>query len=179
MLSRREFLHTSAMAFAGFQVAVTNAASSTDLVVSTPIGRIRGTAVNNAAIFRGVPFAQPPIGALRFRPPVPVKPWPGVRNATEFTPAAIQPTPTSFAQNEDCLYLNIWAPQGRGPFPVFVWIHGGGFTGGRASDPVFDGTVFTDHWIVCITVPYRLGVLGFLDMEPAPTLGRLTTACAI
>jgi para-nitrobenzyl esterase len=118
-------------------------------------------------VFRGVPFAQPPVGNLRFRPPVPVKSWPGVRSATKFSPAAIQASETSFAQSEDCLYLNIWAPHGRGPFPVFVWIHGGGFTGGRASDPLFDGTVFTDQGIVCITVPYRLGVLGFLDMEPA------------
>jgi para-nitrobenzyl esterase len=105
MLSRREFLHNSTMAFASLHVAGTTA-SSTDLMVSTPAGRIRGVAANNAALFRGVPFAQPPVGQLRFRPPVPAKPWPGVRNATEFAPAAIQLAETSFAQSEDCLYLN-------------------------------------------------------------------------
>jgi serine protein kinase len=93
------------MAFASLHVAGTTA-SSTDLMVSTPAGRIRGVAANNAALFRTVPFAQPPVGQLRFRPPVPAKPWPGVRNATEFAPAAIQLAETSFAQSEDCLYLN-------------------------------------------------------------------------
>ena len=68
--------------------------------------------------------------------------------------------------SEDCLYLNVWAPEGKGPFPVFVWIHGGGFTDGHAFEPIYDGTQFAREGIVCITVGYRLGVFGFLDFEP-------------
>jgi para-nitrobenzyl esterase len=68
--------------------------------------------------------------------------------------------------SEDCLYLNLWAPESKGPHPVFVWIHGGGFTGGHAFEPTYDGTAFAREGIVCITVGYRLGVFGFLDLEP-------------
>jgi para-nitrobenzyl esterase len=67
---------------------------------------------------------------------------------------------------EDCLYLNLWAPDEKGPHPVFVWIHGGGFTGGHAFEPMYDGTALAREGIVCITVGYRLGVFGFLDVEP-------------
>jgi len=114
-------------------------------------------------VFRGIPFAEAPVGALRFRPPVAVKGWTGERDATKFAAAAMQPDRGTFPQSEDCLYLNVWAPQGKGPFPVFVWVHGGGFTGGRSFDPVQDGTKFAEAGIVCVTVAYRLGVFGFLD----------------
>jgi para-nitrobenzyl esterase len=113
-----------------------------------------------------VPFAEAPVGALRFRPPVAAKAWTGERDATKFAAAAMQPGAAGVPQSEDCLYLNVWAPSGKGPFPVFVWVHGGGFTGGRSFDPVQDGEKFADAGIVCVTVAYRLGVFGFLDVEP-------------
>lgn len=135
-------------------------------IVSTPHGRLRGEVANSIRIFRGIPFAQPPIGPLRFRPPAPPQRWHGVRDATRFAPAAMQPRDPGVQHSEDCLYLNLWAPSGPGPFPVFVWIHGGGYTGGRSSAPIFDGTVFARQDMVVVTVAYRLGVFGFLDLEP-------------
>ena len=123
-------------------------------------------------IFRGVPFAEPPVGPLRFRPPVASKPWSGERDATKFSASAMQwRESTSFGEqpfvhSEDCLYLNIWAPEGKGPFPVFVWIHGGGYISGHAFGPIHDGSEFARQGIISVTLPYRLGVLGFLDVSP-------------
>ncbi len=135
-------------------------------VVQTPLGQLRGTLQDGIKIFRGIPFAQPPVGPLRFRAPQPALPWKGLRDATHFAAAAMQPEEKEVPQSEDCLYLNVWAPAQPGPHPVFVWIHGGGFTGGRSFDPLFDGARFAQQGIVCITVAYRLGVFGFLDLGP-------------
>jgi para-nitrobenzyl esterase len=147
-----------------------NVLTSTDTlssaVVRTPSGILRGDTAPGVRIFRGVPFAQPPIGALRFRPPVPIDPWTGERDATHFAPAAMQAGRLPVPQSEDCLYLNLWAPEGPGPFPVHVWIHGGGFVGGYPFEPTYDGAALAREGIVCITVAYRLGVFGFLDLEP-------------
>jgi para-nitrobenzyl esterase len=117
-------------------------------------------------VFRGVPFAQPPVGELRFRAPRKVAAWSGVKDATRFGASAMQSGEPGVEHSEDCLYLNVWAPESGGPYPVFVWIHGGGFTGGHAFEPVYDGSEFARQGIVCVTVAYRLGVLGFLDVEP-------------
>jgi para-nitrobenzyl esterase len=122
-------------------------------------------------VFRGVPFAEPPVGPLRFRSPVKGKRWTGERDATRFAAAPMQPvstqaTASGVEHSEDCLYLNLWAPEGKGPFPVYVWIHGGGFISGHAFEPMYDGTALAQAGVVCVTVAYRLGVFGFLDMEP-------------
>ncbi len=136
-------------------------------LVSTPSGKLRGELSDGVRIFRGVPFAQPPTGPLRFRPTVSVTPWQGTRDATVFAPAALQPLTGEIRRtSEDCLYLNIWAPSAKGPHPVFVWIHGGGFTGGSPSASLFDGSQFAREGILCVTVAYRLGVFGFMDLEP-------------
>lgn len=134
-------------------------------MVDTPAGKLRGESQAGVRVFRGVPFAQPPIGPGRFLPPAPVQPWTGVREARQFAAAAVQPH-TSYKQSEDCLYLNVWAPESGGPYPVLFYIHGGGFTGGRSSEPIFEGAQFAREGIVCITVAYRLGALGFLDVGP-------------
>lgn len=127
---------------------------------------------DDARVFRGVPFAAPPVGALRWRPPQAVSPWSGVRPATTFAPCCTQAPrlrgsisdfgvePTS----EDCLYLNIWtaarAPDERRP--VMVWIHGGGFSYGSGSLPQFDGAALARRGVVLVTINYRLGPLGYL-----------------
>jgi para-nitrobenzyl esterase len=95
-----------------------------------------------------------------------MKSWSDTRDATQFGAAAMQSGEAGIQQSEDCLYLNIWAPQGRGPYPVYVWIHGGGFTGGYSFAPIFDGTELAQAGIVLVTVAYRLGVFGFLNVEP-------------
>ena len=95
-----------------------------------------------------------------------MKPWAGERDATHFAASAMQPGEPGIEHSEDCLYLNIWAPAGKGRFPVYVWIHGGGFTGGHAFEPMYDGTGLAQEGIICVTVAYRLGVFGFLDVGP-------------
>jgi para-nitrobenzyl esterase len=131
--------------------------------VKTKLGTLEGEEINGIRRFLGIPFAQPPIGSLRFRATQPAQPWSGVRNATKFAASAMQPSHPN--QSEDCLYLNIYTPAKiTGPLPVYVWIHGGGFTGGSPVD--VDGTVFARDGIIMVTVPYRLGVFGFLDWSP-------------
>jgi len=143
------------------------AASSDHAVVDAPCGTLRGEIVDGNRVFRGVPFAHPPVGSLRFRPPVKLKAWTGLREAAKFAPSAMQP---GDGHSEDCLYLNIIAPSGKGPYPVYVWIHGGGFTGGSPSDSIYEHSTLPQEGIISITVAYRLGVFGFLDV--APLLGK-------
>ena len=167
-LSRRRFLAGAGLAALGLQNRglVAQMASLAPITVRTAAGLLRGEQSQGVNVFRGIPFAEPPVGPLRFRPPVPARAWTGERDATRFGAAPVQPGPPTVPHSEDCLTLNLWAPQGKGPFPVYVWIHGGGFTGGRATDPMFDGTALAQEGIVCITAAYRLGVFGFLDVEP-------------
>ena len=166
-LSRRQFLSASAVSACGLWLAPRQIlAASTSITIKTPSGPLIGEQAGAVKVFRGVPFAEPPVGPLRFRPAMPVKPWRAPREALRFAAAAMQPGEGKWEQSEDCLYLNIWAPAGKGPFPVYVWIHGGGFTGGASFEPLYDGTGLAEQGIVCVTVAYRLGAFGFLDMEP-------------
>ena len=135
-------------------------------VVQAPCGKLLGEQGEGARIFRGIPLARAPIHELRFQPPVRLEPWSGTRDAAQFAAEAMQPGKGGPAGSEDCLYLNVWAPTGTGPYPVLVWVHGGGFTGGRSFSPDQDGARFARDGVICVTVAYRLGVFGFLDMEP-------------
>ena len=181
-LSRRRFLvnaSLAALAFRGggaFALAGQAAPVSSGPLVRTASGKLRGESAAGIRIFRGVPFAEPPVGDLRFRPTVKVKPWTDERDATVFSASPMQFGETRLTHSEDCLYLNIWAPEGKGPFPVYVWIHGGGFVGGHAFSPIYDGSEFAREGIVCITVAYRLGVFGFLDFGPLLGGGYAGTA---
>ena len=123
-------------------------------------------------VYKGVPYAAPPVGKLRFRPPTAAQSWSGSRAATMFAPASMQPPPPAKIPyrtylgadiSEDCLYLNIWQPEVRGPHPVLVWIHGGGNIAGAASQGA-DGSAFARSGIVCVSIGYRLGVFGFLEL---------------
>ena len=166
-LSRRKFIANGSLAALALRCGpLYSLADSSPATIRTPSGTLRGEQSGGVLQFRGVPFAEPPVGSLRFRAPVPVKPWAGERDATRFAAAAMQAGEPGIEHSEDCLYLNIWAPAGKGPFPVYVWIHGGGFTGGYAFEPMYDGMEVTKEGIVCISVAYRLGVFGFLDLEP-------------
>jgi para-nitrobenzyl esterase len=137
-------------------------------IVTIDGGRVRGMTVPGAYVFRGLPYADPPTGRLRWRAPQPAAEWHGVRDATTFAASCPQ-APGSFTlgpQDEDCLYLNVVTPRLNDrrharDLPVFVWIHGGGFTSGAGRD--YDPLKLAAEGIVVVTVNYRLGALGFLS----------------
>ena len=156
---------------------------ATEVEVGIRSGVLRGTSAAGVRVFRGVPFAAAPVGALRFAAPAPVEPWADVRDATRPAPACPQPVTAEgepgaeFAQmfgtgglpmDEDCLYLNVFAPAsatGAAPRPVMVFIHGGAFRIGTGSLPVYDGSLLARRGdVVVVTINYRLGVLGFLNL---------------
>jgi para-nitrobenzyl esterase len=141
--------------------------------LSTPAGRFRGSICADGKVsrFLGIPYAQPPVGELRWRAPQKLAPGSGVRDATRFGNASLQrPRPANSIMffgdepsSEDCLYLNVWAPvQAQRPLPVLVWIHGGGFYYGSGSLSKYDGQALTSRGAVVVTINYRLGPLGFL-----------------
>lgn len=139
--------------------------------VRTEYGAISGVRENGMRVYKGVPFAAPPTGNLRWRAPAPVASWPGVRKADAFAPACMQtgvsmPGETPPAVSEDCLYLNIWTPakQAREHLPVIVWIYGGGYINGSASMPLYWGDRLARKGIVFVSIAYRLGPLGFLAL---------------
>jgi para-nitrobenzyl esterase len=133
--------------------------------IATRLGSVAGTVENGVRVFRGVPFAAPPIGTLRFRPPEPAPAWPGIRLAQAFAPAAIQPRgPVQADTSEDCLYLNIWAPAEGEGHPVLVWLHGGANVTGATRLPLFDGTALARDGVVFVSLAYRLGAFGFLEL---------------
>jgi para-nitrobenzyl esterase len=140
-------------------------------------GELRGRRDGTVQTFLGVPFAAPPVGPLRFRPPGRPVPWTGTRDATRHGPSATQ-VPTilestrgfSDVCSEDCLYLNVWTPDpGRRHFPslpVLVWIHGGSFVTGSGSISWYDGTRLASRGdVVVVTINYRLGPFGYLDLS--------------
>ncbi len=132
-------------------------------------GILEGTSNTGIRVFKGIPFAAPPVGDLRWRPPQPPGNWSGVRKADKFGPRAMQ-RPIfgdmnfrSDGMSEDCLYLNVWTPatSGREKLPVLVYFYGGGFVAGDGSEPRYDGESMARKGIVAVTVNYRLGVFGF------------------
>jgi para-nitrobenzyl esterase len=147
-----------------------------DPEVRTTAGRVRGRMENGVAVFRGIPFAAPPVGALRFAAPEPAQPWDGVRDAVAFGPAAPQatfpgspPAPPEHANSSEWLTLNVWTPDpGAKKLPVMVWIHGGAYLFGSSADPGTDGGKFAAAGVVLVSCNYRLGVEGFAQIAGAP-----------
>ncbi|HEY3753804.1 MAG TPA: carboxylesterase family protein [Pseudonocardiaceae bacterium] len=139
-------------------------------VVSTSGGAIKGVATATTDKFLGVPYAAPPVGALRWQPPQPAARWHGVRDATQFAPHCAQPAGPfgKGSTSEDCLYLNVFTPakQSGRPLPVMVWIHGGALVTGESDD--YDPTNLVGDGAIVVTINYRLGALGFLA-HPALT----------
>jgi para-nitrobenzyl esterase len=135
-------------------------------VVATKYGPVEGLIVNGTCIFKGIPYAAPPTGALRWKPPQPRKTWSETLSCFvngNVCPQDTRRFPVFGHMDEDCLNLNIWASEKpAGPCPVMVWFHGGGFGTGAGSLPPYDGSYFASLGIVVVTLNYRLGVLGFL-----------------
>ena len=128
-------------------------------------GPISGKVENGVRIFLGIPYAAPPVGELRWKPPQEIASWAQERNSTDFSPSCPQPKQQDTGKfSEDCLYLNVWTtakkPDER--LPVMVWIHGGAFNFGSASQPEYNGKNLAKKGVVVVTINYRLGPLGFL-----------------
>ncbi|CAB4923675.1 unannotated protein [freshwater metagenome] len=156
-------------------------------VVTTGAGALRGVAADGVAAFKGVPYAAPPVGALRFAEPAPVAPWDGVRDATHYGPTPAKPAyqppfdtllSDPIIPGDDVLNLNVWTPADRvggdradpeaSGLPVLLWIHGGAFRGGTGAVGTYDGSAFARDGVVCVTINYRLGMDGFGLLPDAP-----------
>ena len=135
--------------------------------VNTGYGLVKGTDSRDESVevFKGIPYAAPPIGDLRWRPPQAPSKWTDVRICDQFSAKALQrKNRNKDQQNEDCLYLNVWTPRDRDgeKYPVMVWVHGGGFTQGSGHQPGYNGTQLAKKGVVLVTINYRLGALGFM-----------------
>ncbi|MBN1381914.1 MAG: carboxylesterase family protein [Deltaproteobacteria bacterium] len=157
-------------------IAVLNTVGAEPLKITEPVllesGRITGVHAGtdpDVLIFKGIPYAAPPVGELRWRSPQPVPSWSGIRNCSEFGAVCPQPKASFFMRmnyenmSEDCLHLNVWTPAKRSKelLPVMVWIHGGGNITGAASSPYYDGRSLALKGVVLVSMNYRLGPLGF------------------
>ena len=163
------------IALAVFQVFVLTTCTLAQEVVRIDTGKIRGSVENGVLSFKGIPYAAPPVGDLRWRPPQPAAKWTGVRAATDYGHDCMQlPFPSDAAPlgtkpSEDCLVLNVWEPEHhRGKLPVMVWIYGGGWVNGGSSPAVYDGSQFARRGLVFVSFNYRLGRFGFFA-HPALT----------
>lgn len=155
-------------------LAMTSAASAATPappVVEAPAGALAGETAGDLHVFRGIPYALPPVGARRWRPPAPMPRWQGTRAARDFGPACLQPPQGSLhtiysrptmPQSEDCLTLNIWAPAEAHGAPVIVWIHGGALWNGSSREEMYDGANLAARGVIVVSINYRLGVLGWL-----------------
>ncbi len=132
--------------------------------VRTEAGLVQGVTEKGVTAFRGIPFAAPPIGALRWKDPQTPASWQGVRQTTEFAPDPFQGDGRQGNVSEDCLYLNVWVPQtdSQEPLPVLAWIYGGGFSFGSTSTPVHNGEHLSRKGVILVSINYRVGSLGFL-----------------
>lgn len=158
-------------AAAALCLSISGLCAATAPVVDTPAGTLQGLSDDAINVFKGIPFALPPVGALRWKAPVELPRWTGVRRATEFGNACMQPhNPAAISiysadpgpLSEDCLTLNVWAPANAKNLPVIFWIHGGSLTGGSSRYPLFVGSNLAVRGVVVVTINYRLGVFGWL-----------------
>jgi para-nitrobenzyl esterase len=144
-------------------------------VVKTDAGLVSGVTDDNINIFKGIPFAAPPVGELRWKAPQPVQPWQGTKQCDTFSASPMQAAPVPFSMwseeflirkepiSEDCLYLNVWtsSTSSNKKLPILVWIYGGGFSSGGANVPIYDGEAMAEKGIVFVSMNYRVGIFGF------------------
>ena len=161
ILLRSRTFSVLALCVIAFSARVGHAAQPT-ATVSVTGGDIVGVNSEKINTYFGVPFAAPPVGKYRWQAPQPVLPWRGVKEARSFSAACAQTAEwISNPKSEDCLYLNIWATEKAKNLPVVVWIHGGGYYGGTAAQPGYNGTSLAKRGVIVVTVNYRLGIFGF------------------
>jgi para-nitrobenzyl esterase len=164
-----------------------------NIIAITPLGQLSGVRADGVRTYLGVPYAEPPVGELRFKAPMPRRAWEGVRDANEAGPNAPQRTAPfpgldaealigkGWSPGDDYLTLNIWQPDSdANGLPVMVFIHGGGFVIGSKDAPVSDGRAFARDGVICVAINYRMGVDGFLPIPGIPTnLGLRDQICAL
>jgi para-nitrobenzyl esterase len=163
-------LRTLALCGAVAALAVLSPALASNPLVNAPAGKVEGKAEGAMRVFKGIPYAIPPVGQARWKPPAEMPAWSGVKKATEFGPVCVQPiskfksiyTDDPGPMSEDCLTLNIWAPANAHNAPVLFWIHGGALVGGSSRESIYDGTKLASQGLIVVTINYRLGVLGWL-----------------
>lgn len=165
MMPFRRLIALACLALAG-PVAAQDAAP----VVDAPSGAVRGQDEGDIRVFKGIPYALPPVQGRRWQPPVAMPRWPDVRDATTFGPACVHPqskivsvySGEQLPTSEDCLTLNVWAPAKARGTPVFVWIHGGALVNGSSREAMYDGKRLAERGVIVVSINYRLGVLGWL-----------------
>jgi len=180
MISHRRSLVWAAVAalltpmlVCGAQGAASMSAASdvkSSRVVKAPAGTVEGQMEGELRVFKGIPYALPPVGSARWRPPSPMPRWTGVKKVTDYGAACWQPKPTlstiytrnPMPMSEDCLTLNIWSPRHSENAPVFFWIYGGALVGGASREETYDGSHLAAHGVVVVSINDRLGVLGWL-----------------
>lgn len=159
-----------------FKKIVQEASFPATPIAFPPCGPVKGTHKRGISNYKGIPYAKPPIGDLRFCPPVPAPAWVEPRDCFEFSDKCLQfggiladlpPMYSANGKSEDCLYLNVWTPSvsDEDKYPVYVYIHGGGFATGSGSELMFDGSNMAERGIVVVTLNYRLGAFGFLALN--------------
>ena len=169
-LTRRTVLNSMiGLGAAAALPAAARAATGTDPVVRTSHGAVRGRTEDGVLAFRGLRYAAPPVGKLRFKPPQAPAPWTGVADAIEFGAASVQSAgqpdmPPYEKHDEDCLFLNVWTTSLKGKRPVMVWLHGGAFSTGAAGRPTYFGDHFARDGIVLVSVNHRLNVFGYAQL---------------
>jgi para-nitrobenzyl esterase len=158
-------------------VSIASLHKAKDLVVKTNTGLVSGSVNKDGdiSVFKGIPFAAPPVGELRWKAPQPVQPWTDVKKCDTFSASPMQASPAPFSMwseeflirkepiSEDCLYLNVWsgAKKSNAKLPVLVWIYGGGFMSGGTNVPIYDGEAMAKKGIVFVSINYRVGIFGF------------------
>jgi para-nitrobenzyl esterase len=150
--------------------------AGTEPQARTTAGAVRGQKEDRIAVFRGIPFARPPVGALRFAAPAPPEKWPGTRDALEFGPpppqsrrGRIAPPASAGAGDAEWLTVNVWSPDpGAAKLPVMVWVYGGAYVAGYSGDPAYDGARLARLGVVVVSFNYRVGMEGFAQIEGAP-----------
>ena len=150
-----------------------------DSIVTTKTGRLKGYERDGIAEYLGIPYAEPPIGELRFRRAVPKKPWEGIFDAKEYGAESVQLEEGELKGSEDCLTINVQCPLEGEKLPVFVYIHGGGYNTGAASVPLYNGRPFVEKGLVYVSFQYRLNVLGFYDFTTDPGCEEFDSNCGL
>lgn len=148
-------------------------------IVNTKYGKIKGYERRGMLEFLGIPFAKPPVGELRFKRAVECDPWEGELDAKEYGPKSLQLENDTVVGSEDCLTLNVQRPLEGKNLPVLVWIHGGGYNTGAASDSLTDGHAFVEDGICFVSIQYRLNVLGFYDFSTYPGCEDFDSNCGL